>query len=184
LHASLRHAGIRDPARWSDAADGWQEHEMAGLWYEEFVVGHVFKHAVSRTVTETDNVLFSSLTLNMQPLHIDNEFAKKTEFGKPLVNSIFTLGLMIGISVTDTTLGTTVGNLGMTEVRFANPVFYGDTLSIETTVQSKRESQSRPATGIVEFVHRALNQHGQEVAVCRRSALMRKRPDVQPPDVR
>src|ERR1700761_1359351 len=149
---------------------------MAGLWYEEFTVGHVFKHGLTRTVTEMDNMLFSTLTMNTQPLHIDFEFAAKTEFGRPLVNSLFTLGLMIGMTVTDTTLGTTVANLGMTDVRFAHPLFHGDTVHVETTVESKRESKSRPDAGIVEFLHRAFNQHGKEVAACKRSALMRKTP--------
>lgn len=149
---------------------------MSGLYFEEFESGRVFEHPVRRTVTEMDNVLFSTLTLNLQPLHIDFEFAGKTEFGKPLVNSLFTLGLMIGISVTDTTLGTTVANLGMKEVRFPNPVFHGDTLRVRTTVISTRESKSRPLQGIVEFRHQAFNQRGEEVAVCLRQALMHKRP--------
>ncbi len=149
---------------------------MAGLYFEEFEIGQVFEHLVGRTITEMDNMLFSNLTLNMQPLHIDFDFASRTEFGRPLVNSLFTLGLMIGISVTDTTLGTTVGNLGMNDVRFPNPVFHGDTIKVRTTVVSKRESKSRPTQGIVEFKHQAFNQHGQEVAVCLRQALMHKLP--------
>jgi acyl dehydratase len=149
---------------------------MAGLYFDEFEIGRVFEHPIRRTVTEMDNVLFSTLTLNMQPLHIDFDFAAKTEFGKPLVNSLFTLGLMIGISVTDTTLGTTVANLGMTDVRFPNPVFHGDTLRVRTTVAAKRESKSRPTQGIIEFKHQAFNQRDQEVATCTRQALMHKRP--------
>lgn len=149
---------------------------MGGLYYEEFEIGQEIDHPVRRTVTEMDNVLFSTLTLNMQPLHIDFEFAAGTEFGKPLVNSLFTLGLMIGISVSDTTLGTTVGNLGMTDVRFPNPVFHGDTIRVRTTVLTKRESKSRPTQGIVEFRHQAFNQRGQEVASCTRQALMHKHP--------
>jgi acyl dehydratase len=149
---------------------------MAGLWFEQFEVGHVFDHAWSRTVTEMDNVLFSTLTMNPQPLHLDAHFAAATEFGKPLVNSLFTLGLMIGMSVNDTTLGTTVANLGMSEVQFPKPVFHGDTLKVRTIVEAKRESRSRPDAGIVEFSHRATNQRGEEVAVCRRAALMRRRP--------
>ncbi len=149
---------------------------MSGLFFDEFEVGRVFEHEIRRTVTEMDNVLFSTLTLNMQPLHIDFDFASRTEFGKPLVNSLFTLGLMIGISVSDTTLGTTVANLGMTDVRFPHPVFHGDTIHVRTTVLTKRESKSRPKQGIVEFKHQAFNQHDREVASCVRQALMHKRP--------
>ena len=149
---------------------------MRGLYYEEFEVGHVFEHAVGRTVTEMDNMLFSCLTQNPQPLHIDHAFAAQTEWGKPLVNSLFTLGLMIGISVSDTTLGTTIANLGMTDVKFGKPVFHGDTIRVKTEVVSKRESRSRPDAGIVEFHHRAYNQHGDLVAECRRQAFMRKKP--------
>lgn len=149
---------------------------MRGLYYEEFEVGHVFEHAIGRTVTEMDNTLFSCLTHNPQPLHIDHAFAAQTEWGKPLVNSLFTLGLMIGISVSDTTLGTTIANLGMTDVKFGKPVFHGDTIRVKTEVVSKRESRSRPDAGIVEFHHRAYNQHGDLVAECRRQAFMRKKP--------
>jgi acyl dehydratase len=149
---------------------------VRGLYYEEFEVGHVFEHAISRTVTEMDNMLFSCLTLNPQPLHIDHAFAAQTEWGRPLVNSLFTLGLMIGISVSDTTLGTTIANLGMTDVKFGKPVFHGDTIRVKTEVVSKRESRSRPDAGIVEFHHRAYNQHGELVAECRRQAFMRKKP--------
>ncbi len=149
---------------------------MAGLFFEQFEVGQRFDHSWTRTVTETDNILFSSLTMNVQPLHLDAHFAAKTEFGKPLVNSIFTLGLMIGMTVADTTLGTTIGNLGMTEVKFPKPVFYGDTLHARTIVVSKRESRSRPDAGIVDFEHVALNQREEIVASCTRAALMRKRP--------
>ena len=149
---------------------------MAGLYFEEFEVGRVFKHATTRTVSEMDNVLFSALTHNPQPLHLDEEFASKTEFGKRLVNSIFTLGLMIGVSVSDTTLGTTIANLGMSDVRFPKPVFHGDTLRSETSVAEKRESRSRADAGIIVFEHRCFNQRDEEVAYCRRSALMRKRP--------
>jgi len=149
---------------------------MAGLYFEEFAVGQAFDHAWTRTVTEMDNVLFSSLTMNVQPLHLDAEFAAGTEFGQRIVNSLFTLGLMIGITVNDTTLGTTVANLGMTDVRFPKPVFHGDTLRVRTTVLSLRESRSRPDAGIVEFSHVALNQRGETVAQCTRQALMRKKP--------
>ena len=148
---------------------------MSGLYFEEFSVGQVFEHPLSRTITEMDNVLFSSLTMNPQPLHLDAEFAKTTEFGKPLVNSLFTLGLLIGMTVGDTTLGTTIGNLGMTEVRFPKPVFHGDTMRAKTTVISLRESKSRPTVGIVEFEHVGTNQRGEDVAICRRAAMMMKR---------
>src|SRR6188508_1971427 len=124
---------------------------MAGLYFEEFTVGGVFDHAWTRTVTEMDNVLFSSLTMNVQPLHLDEEFASKTEFGQRIVNSLFTLGLMIGITVNDTTIGTTIGNLGMTDVKFPKPVFHGDTLRVRTAVLAKRASKSRPTQGIIEF---------------------------------
>ena len=148
---------------------------MPGLYFEDFTEEQVFEHSLSRTVTEMDNVLFSSLTMNPQPLHLDAEFAKETEFGQVLVNSLFTLGLLIGMTVGETTLGTTIGNLGMSEVRFPKPVFHGDTLRARTRVVSKRESKSRPTAGIVEFEHVAINQRGEEVAICRRSAMMIKR---------
>jgi len=153
---------------------------MSGLYFEEFSPGQQFKHDWSRTVTEMDNVLFSSLTMNVQPLHIDAQFAARTEFGKPLVNSLFTLGLMIGMTVNDTTLGTTVANLGMTDVAFPKPVFAGDTIRVQTSVLSVRESKSRPNAGIVEFEHKALNQQGEVVATCKRAALMHKRPNAEP----
>lgn len=148
---------------------------MAGLYYDEFEIGQVFEHAIRRTVSEMDNVLFSALTHNPQPLHLDEEFSKSTEFGQRLVNSLYTLGLMIGVSVDDTTLGTTIANLGMTDVRFPKPVFHGDTLHSNTTVIEKRESKSRPNAGIVVFEHRAFNQRGEEVAFCVRSAFMKKK---------
>jgi acyl dehydratase len=149
---------------------------MAGLWYEDFEVGRLYAHPITRTVTEADNVFFSCLTMNPQPLHIDRHFSAKTEWGQPLVNSLFTLGLMIGISVNDLTVGTTVANLGMTEVRFPAPLFHGDTVNVTTEVKGKRESRSRPEVGIVEFVHRAYKQDGALVAQCTRQAMMRKKP--------
>ncbi|MGE8688877.1 MAG: MaoC family dehydratase [Achromobacter sp.] len=148
---------------------------MAGLYFEQFQVGQCFHHDVRRTVTETDNVLFSTMTMNPAAIHLDAEYAKTTEFGRPLVNSAFTLGLMVGISVGDTTLGTTVGNLGWDEVRFPNPVFAGDTLRVETKVLELRDSRSRPRNGIVVFGHEAYNQRGELVASCRRVALMLRR---------
>jgi acyl dehydratase len=149
---------------------------MSGLYYEEFEVGRRFEHKVHRTVTETDNLLFSALTMNPAALHLDAEYMKDTAYGKPLVNSVFTLGLMVGISIYDTTFGTTVANLGWEDVRFPKPVFVGDTLRIETTVLAMRESQSRKDTGIVTLEHKAFNQRNEEVASCRRVALMLKRP--------
>lgn len=152
---------------------------MAGLYFEQFQVGQRFTHDVRRTVTETDNVLFTAMTLNPAAIHLDAEYAKTTEFGRPLVNSAFTLGLMVGISVGDTTLGTTVGNLGWDEVRFPAPVFAGDTLRVESEVLELRESRSRPSNGIVVFGHRAYNQRDELVATCRRVALMLRQPDAQ-----
>jgi acyl dehydratase len=152
-----------------------REGAMPGLYFEEFHDGQVFEHALGRTITEMDNVLFSALTMNPQPLHLDAEFAKSTEFGRPLVNSLFTLGLLIGMTVGDTTLGTTIANLGMSNVEFPKPVFHGDTVRARTTVKAKRRSRSRPDTGIVEFEHHATNQRGEVVATCRRAALMKCR---------
>ncbi|MGC8475327.1 MAG: MaoC family dehydratase [Acetobacteraceae bacterium] len=149
---------------------------MAGLWFEEFHEGQVFEHAMSRTVTEADNVLFTCLTLNPQPLHLDAEFAKSTEFGRPLVNSIFTLGLVIGMSVGETTLGTTIANLGMTKVAFPHPVFAGDTIRARSIVRGLRASRSRPDAGVVEFEHLGINQRGETVAQCLRAAFMKRRP--------
>lgn len=149
---------------------------MAGLYYEEFHIGQEFEHPWTRTVTEMDNVLFSTLTMNVQPLHLDVEFAAKSEFKRPLVNSLFTLGLMIGMTVNDTTLGTTIANLGMSDVSFPKPLFAGDTVHVRTKVVSMRESASRPNAGIVEFEHTTYNQRDELVAVCRRSAFMKKRP--------
>ena len=149
---------------------------MAGLFYEDFKAGMEFRHPLTRTVTEMDNVLFCAMTHNPQPLHLDEEFASKTEFGQRIVNSLFTLGLMIGITVNDTTIGTTIANLGMTDVKFPRPVFHGDTLKVRTAVLSIRESKSRPDAGIVEFSHAAINQRGETVAECTRQALMRKKP--------
>ena len=150
---------------------------MPGLYFEEFEIGRVFEHGLRRTVTEMDNMMFSCLTLNPQPLHIDRHFCEtQTEWGQPLMNSLFTLGLMIGIAVNDTTVGTTIANLGMTEVRFPAPLFQGDTVHVTTEVVGKRESRSRPDAGIVEFEHKAFNQKDELVAICRRQAFMRRRP--------
>jgi acyl dehydratase len=149
---------------------------MAGLWFEELEVGRVYNHPITRTVTESDNMLFSCLTMNPQPLHIDRHFAAQTEWGQPLMNSLFTLGLMIGISVNDLTVGTIVANLGMTDVKFPAPLFQGDTIRVETLVATKRDSRSRPDAGIVEFEHKAFKQDGTLVAQCRRQVFMRKKP--------
>jgi acyl dehydratase len=148
---------------------------MAGLIFDEFKVGQVFTHQPSRTVTEADNLLFSALTMNPQPLHLDAEFAKTSHFGQRLVNSIFTLGLVVGLSVGETTLGTTVGNLGFEKVEFPKPVFIGDTITAQTEVIEKRDSKSRPEWGIVLFEHRGVNQRGEIVAICRRAAMMLKK---------
>jgi len=149
---------------------------VPGLYFEEFSVGQTFAHEVRRTVTEMDNMLFCSLTYNPAALHIDHEYAKGTEFGRPIVNSLFTLGLIIGLSVSDTTFGTTIANLGFEETRFPAPVFHGDTIRSETTVVAIRDSKSRPTQGIVTFDHRGFNQNDQEIAYCRRNALMMRRP--------
>src|SRR3984893_14674046 len=149
---------------------------MAGKYFEEFRVGDVFKHQPSRTVTETDNMLFSTLTMNVQPLHLDAEFSKNTEFGQRLVNSIFTLGLVVGLSVGELTLGTTVGNLGFEKTEFPKPVFIGDTITAETEIIEVRESKSRPQWGIVQFEHRGVNQRGEIVVKARRLGMMRRKP--------
>ena len=150
---------------------------MAGLYFEEFQVGQIFKHAIHRTLTETDNVLFTAMTHNPARLHLDEEYCRnETEFGQRIVNSAFTLALMVGISVHDTTLGTTVANLGWDEVRFPAPLFHGDTIRVESEVLELRESKSRPQNGVVIFAHRAFNQKGQLVAVCKRSGLMLRKP--------
>ena len=150
---------------------------MAGLYFEEFSIGQLFKHAIRRTVTEADNVFFTALTHNPAALHLDEEYCRtETEFGQRIVNSAFTLGLMVGISVGDTTLGTTVANLGWDEVRFPKPLFHGDTVRVESEVVEIRDSKSRPTNGIVTFEHRAFNQKNVLVASCKRSALMHRRP--------
>ena len=149
---------------------------MTGLYYEQFEIGMEFKHSLTRTVTESDNLLFCALTHNPQPLHLDEEFSKETEYGQRIVNSLFTLGLVIGVSVGDTTLGTTIGNLGMTDTRFANPVFHGDTIRSVTKVREKRVSKSRPNAGLVVFEHYGFNQRDEQVAFCVRTAFMMRTP--------
>ncbi len=149
---------------------------MPGRYFEEFEVGQTFDHPIRRTVTETDNLLFSTLTHNPAALHLDAEYAKTTEFGQILVNSLFTLSLVVGISVNETTLGTTVANLGFGEVRFPKPVFIGDTLAVRTEVKALRPSKSRPGQGVVTFEHSAVNQRGETVVVAERAALMLAKP--------
>ena len=149
---------------------------MAGLWFDELAVGQRFEHAIRRTVTETDNLLFTTLSHNPAQLHLDAEYMKDSEYGRVLVNSCFTLSLMVGVSVGDTTLGTAVANLGWDEVRFPKPVFVGDTLNIVTEVVDLRDSKSRPDAGIVTFRHEAYNQRGELVASCKRSGLQRRKP--------
>lgn len=149
---------------------------MAGLYFEQFSVGQTFRHEVRRTVTDMDNMLFCSLTYNPASIHIDHDYAAQTEFGQPLMNSIFTLGLVIGLSVQDTTMGTTIANLGMSDTAFPKPVFAGDTIRAETKVLELRESKSRPSQGIVTFEHIGLNQRDEVVCRTVRGALMMKSP--------
>ena len=146
---------------------------MPGLYFDELTVGQTFRHPLSRTVTEADNVFFSALTHNPALLHLDEEYCREhTEFGQRLVNSAFTLGLMVGISVGDTTLGTAIANLGWDEVRFPKPLFHGDTVRVETEVAELRESRSRPNAGIVTFIHRAYNQRGETVLSFKRRVMV------------
>lgn len=159
----MSHSGIRHP--------------RGGLYFEDFTVGRVFKHGLTRTVTQMDNMLFSNMTLNPQPLHIDRHFCQhETQWGQPLINSLFTLGLMIGMSVSDLSVGTVIANLGMTEVKFPHPLFENDTVHATTEIVGKRESKSRADAGIIEFHHCAYNQDGRLVAECRRQAFMLKHP--------
>lgn len=150
---------------------------VSGRWFEELTPGLVVPHAVTRTITEGDNTLFSTLTMNPQPLHLDAHFAAGTEFGERIVNSMMTLAMLVGLSVYELTLGTTVANLGFGTIAFPAPMFHGDTLRAETTVISARSSASRPGQGIVVFEHRGYNQANVLVARCERSALMRCRPE-------
>jgi acyl dehydratase len=150
---------------------------MTGRWFEQLPVGTTVQHAIRRTVTETDNVLFTTMTMNPAPLHLDAEYAAGTEFGRPLVNSMFTAALVVGLSVTELTLGTLVAQLGLSEVTFPAPVFTGDTIRVETEVVEARESRSRPDAGIVVFEHRAHNQRDELVCRLRRTALMHRAPE-------
>jgi acyl dehydratase len=150
---------------------------MAGHYFEDFEPGQIFQHAIRRTLTETDNVLFSTMTHNPAPLHIDHEYMREhSEFGRPLINSFFTLGLIVGISIHETTLGTTVANLGLEEVRFPHPLFAGDTVRVETEVVAVRASRSRPRNGLLTLEHRGFNQANALIASCRRVVLMLRRP--------
>ncbi|ACG78814.1 acyl dehydratase [Phenylobacterium zucineum HLK1] len=148
---------------------------MTGRYFEDLVVGLTIEHPVRRTVTETDNLLVSALTHNPQPLHLDAEYAVGTEFGRIVVNGLFTFSLMVGISVGETTLGTLVANLGYDQVRMPRPVFIGDTLRVRTTVSDTRPSASRPEAGLVVFSHETLNQRDEVVCTCTRTALVRRR---------
>ena len=158
-------------------SDTAKRHKRGGLFFEDFIVGELHEHRYSRTVTQMDNMLFSNMTLNPQPLHIDRHFCEtETEWGQPLMNSLFTLGLMIGMSVSDLTNGTTIANLGMTDTKFPHPLFEGDTVHATTEIMGKRESKSRKGAGIVELQHRAYNQNDKLVAECRRQAFIVMRP--------
>ena len=170
-YAELPPLDAPPPADWQPG----MRHPRGGRYFEDFAEGETIHHGITRTVTQMDNMLFSNLTMNPQPLHIDAAFsATETEFGRPLMNSLFTLGLMIGISVGETTVGTTIANLGMSEVKFPAPLLEGDTIRVVTRVLAKRVSQSRPQAGIVTFLHRAYNQEGVLVAECVRQAFMRR----------
>jgi acyl dehydratase len=149
---------------------------MAGRYYEDWHIGDVIEHELRRTVTETDNLLITTLTHNTQPLHLDAEAAARSEFGKVLVNGIFTFGLMVGVSVNDTTHGVLIANLGYDQLVMPKPVFIGDTLRGDTSIADLKDSRSRPEAGIVTFGHRMLNQHGDVVCRCLRTALIRRRP--------
>ena len=149
---------------------------MSAPWFDEMEIGQIFEHPIRRTVTETDNVLFSAMTHNPAQLHLDEDYMRGTEYGQRIVNSAFTLGLMVGISVGDTTLGRAVANLGWDEVRFPKPLFHGDTVNVVSEVIDLRESKSRPNAGIVTFLHKAYNQNGELIASCKRTGLQLKKP--------
>lgn len=152
---------------------------MQGLYFEELKVGMIVDHPLRRTITEADNVIFTTMTHNPSALHLDAEYMKKSQYGRPLVNSCLTLSMMVGISIGDTTLGTTIANLGWDNVRFPKPLFHGDTIHIQTEVIAARESRSKPDRGIVTFIHRCFNQHDEEVATCQRIVLMQKKPSAK-----
>ena len=149
---------------------------VSGRWFEELPVGFTVEHVTRRTVTETDNVLFTTMTMNPAPMHLDADYASRSEFGRPLVNSMFTVALVVGLSVHELTLGTIVAQLGLSDVSFPAPVFHGDTIRVQTEVVETRESKSRPEAGIVVFEHKAYNQRDELVCVARRTGLMHRRP--------
>lgn len=153
------------------------ERPVSGRWFEDLPVGCAVQHAVRRTVTETDNVLFTTMSMNPAPMHLDADYAAQTEFGRPLMNSMFTIALVVGISVSELTLGTIVAQLGLDSVKFPAPVFAGDTIRVESEVIDARESKSRPDAGIVVVEHRAFNQRDELVCTAQRTCLMYKRPD-------
>ncbi|MFC4540342.1 MaoC family dehydratase [Halosolutus amylolyticus] len=152
-------------------------YQARGKYYEELEVGDIYEHRPGRTMTEFDNTLWTLSSLNMQPLHLDRHFAEETEFGERLMNSMFTLSVVVGAQVTDLTMGTTVANLGFEEISFPRPVFVGDTVYSETEIIDKRTSESRDDSGIVTFEHRGINQDGETVCSCTRVALMKHAPD-------
>lgn len=149
---------------------------MRGLYYEELTPGLIVEHAIRRTVSEYDNTLFSAITHNLAPLHLDAEYSKGTIYGQRLVNSLYTLGLVCGVVVAETTLGTTMGNLGFEEVKFPKPLFFGDTVRVRTEVLDRRESKKYPQAGIVVFRHLGMNQRDEVVCDCKRTGLMLKQP--------
>lgn len=153
-----------------------QDRAVSGKWFEELEVGTVVRHATRRTVTETDNVLFTTMTMNPAPLHLDADYASRTEFGKPLVNSMFTLALVVGLSVHELTLGTIIAQLGLDGIAFPSPVFAGDTIRVESEIVESRASKSRPDAGLVVIEHRAHNQRDELVCTVRRTGLMHRRP--------
>ena len=153
-----------------------QTRPVSGRWFEELPVGATVQHVTRRTVTETDNVLFTTMTMNPAPMHLDADYASRSEFGRPLMNSMFTVALVVGLSVPELTLGTVVAQLGLGSVSFPAPVFPGDTIWVESTVVEARESASRPRAGIVVVEHRAYNQRDELVCVAQRTCLMHRRP--------
>lgn len=156
-----------------------QGRPVSGRWFEDLPVGLRVEAVTRRTVTEADNILFTTMTMNPQPMHLDAQFAADSEFGRPLVNSLYTLGLVVGLAVPELTLGTTVANLGFSTVEFPAPVFAGDTVKVVTEVVESRSSASRPRQGIVNFRHEGLNQRSEVVCVAVRAALMHRRPNAR-----
>ncbi len=169
-------AMMRSDEEGAGVPGGEEERAVSGRWLEELTVGTVMRHAIRRTVTETDNVMFTTMTMNPAPMHLDADYASRTEFGRPLVNSMFTLALVVGISVYELTLGTIVAQVGMGDIAFPAPVFHGDTIRVETEVIDSRASKSRPDAGVVVFEHRAHNQRDELVCRARRTGLMHRRP--------